>query len=914
MSPNAAIGEKSVTASITLDPSSYTYSGNACTPSVVAKDGSTVIPSSEYSVSYSNNTNAGTATVTLTDNTGGNYAVIGSTTFSIARANISPSVSMSGWTYGGTASSPSVSGNSGSGSVTYYYKVSGAADSTYSTTKPSNAGTYTVKAEIAQTTNYNSGSCTTNFTISKADQSAPTATGATTTYNTTATATASGGGQVGSLEWESAQSQTSVGSHSTRARWSGNSNYNPSPWSNSVTVQMNKASGSAYATANGWTYNGNSYGVIYDAGGYGSLQYQLEGGSWQTTIPTATNAGTYKCRVYSPGDANHNEAYSGWYTCTVSKASQGAPTAYGATVTYGSTATATTSGGGGVGSIEWSNGSSRSATGSQDTQARWSGNSNYNASGWSNVVTLTVNKAGGSAWATANSWTYDGNTRAMATNWGGYGTLYFIYGGTWYSSIQNANGAGSYSFQIYSSGDTNHEAAYSGTYTCTVSKASQSAPTAYGATVAYGNTAYASTSGGGGVGSIEWSNGNSLSGNAGSSKTTYARWTGNSNYNASGWSNGVTLSIVKADQSAPTAYGATVTYGSTAYASTSGGGGAGSIEWSNGSSRSATGSQTTYARWSGNSNYNASGWSNGVTLTVNKATPSITATPYNAGRTYNGSSQYLLAGGSANVSGSWSYTTATNAGSYSAYWTFTPSDTTNYNSVSGGPITATIAKATPYLTSSPYCVSGLTYDGNRKTLVAGGAMNVSGTFSYATAVNSGSYTGSWSFTPSDTTNYNSTSGSAGTATIGISTTLPISITLWNYTSSAITLYGRLEFRFMWNSASENGSSIGPAIDYYGGYVTIPANNSVSYNNISVSSLSSWMGKQFADQASLTRFSNYWSISPALTKNVNLYRSDFASDAIAVNNFPSSGNGGQFRGGAHYEIIIGTSERSVVQGG
>jgi len=73
----------------------------------------------------------------------------------------------------------------------------------------------------------------------------------------------------------------------------------------------------------------------------------------------------------------------------------------------------------------------------------------------------------------------------------------------------------------------------------------------------------------------------------------------------------------KADQSAPTAYGATADYGYTASASASGGGGQGSIEWSNGSTRSSVGSQSTSARWSGNSYYNPSPWSNSVTLTIN---------------------------------------------------------------------------------------------------------------------------------------------------------------------------------------------------------------------------------------------------------------------------------------------------------
>ena len=87
----------------------------------------------------------------------------------VIKDNISPTVSMSGWTYGGTANDPSVSGNLGNGEVTYHYKVQGSNDSTYTTTKPSNAGDYTVRATIAETENYNSGVATANFTILKAD-------------------------------------------------------------------------------------------------------------------------------------------------------------------------------------------------------------------------------------------------------------------------------------------------------------------------------------------------------------------------------------------------------------------------------------------------------------------------------------------------------------------------------------------------------------------------------------------------------------------------------------------------------------------------------------------------------------------------------------------------------------------------
>lgn len=66
----------------------YTYDGTEKKPSVVVKDGDKEIPSTEYSVSYVDNINAGTATVTITDVAGGNYDVSGSTTFTIDEATI----------------------------------------------------------------------------------------------------------------------------------------------------------------------------------------------------------------------------------------------------------------------------------------------------------------------------------------------------------------------------------------------------------------------------------------------------------------------------------------------------------------------------------------------------------------------------------------------------------------------------------------------------------------------------------------------------------------------------------------------------------------------------------------------------------------------------------------------------------
>lgn len=306
------------------------------------------------------------------------------------------------------------------------------------------------------------------------------------------------------------------------------------------------ATGTANVSGVSLTYNGNSRDLITVTGNTGTMHYRVgENGTWSTTIPTATDTGSWIIYYYM--DATHNYTARGsssnpWgnVSSSIGKADQEAPTAYGSTVTYGNTANASASGGGGQGSIEWSNGSSRSEVGSQSTYARWSGNNNYNASPWSSTAAVL-----------------------------------------------------------------------------TVNKASQSAPTASGATTTYPTTATASASGGGGYGTIEWESAQSQTSTG--SHTTRARWSGNGNYNASPWSGYVTVQMNKANQSAPTAYGATVDYGYTASASASGGGGQGSIEWSNGSARSSIGSQSTSARWSGNSNYNASSWSNSVTLTVNNS-------------------------------------------------------------------------------------------------------------------------------------------------------------------------------------------------------------------------------------------------------------------------------------------------------
>lgn len=82
------IAKKTVTASVTVD-GTHIYNGKAIEPSVITvKDGEDVIPDTEYTTAFKDNTDAGTATVLITNADGGNYIVNGTGTFEIHQAHI----------------------------------------------------------------------------------------------------------------------------------------------------------------------------------------------------------------------------------------------------------------------------------------------------------------------------------------------------------------------------------------------------------------------------------------------------------------------------------------------------------------------------------------------------------------------------------------------------------------------------------------------------------------------------------------------------------------------------------------------------------------------------------------------------------------------------------------------------------
>ena len=81
------------------------------------------------------------------------------------------------------------------------------------------------------------------------------------------------------------------------------------PVRGSKTISITKAEGSVTApTAKTLTYNGSAQELI-NAGSSttGTIQYKLNNGSYLTSIPTATNPGTYTVYYRVIGDSNHND-------------------------------------------------------------------------------------------------------------------------------------------------------------------------------------------------------------------------------------------------------------------------------------------------------------------------------------------------------------------------------------------------------------------------------------------------------------------------------------------------------------------------------------------------------------------------------------------------------------------------------
>ena len=149
-----------------------------------------------------------------------------------------------------------------------------------------------------------------------------------------------------------------------------------------------------------------------------------------------------------------------------------------------------------------------------------------------------------------------------------------------------------------------------------------------------------------------------------------------------------------------------------------------------------------------------------VSVTVNKANSSVTVWPTASAITYGQTlASSSLTGGSSTPAGIFAFTTPSTApavGTASQGVTFTPTDTTNYNTATGT-VSVTVNKASSSVTVWP-TASAITYGQTlASSILTGGSSTPVGTFAFttpSTAPNAGTASQSVTFTPTDTTNYN----------------------------------------------------------------------------------------------------------------------------------------------------------------
>lgn len=191
----------------------------------------------------------------------------------INKKAITPTVSMSGYTYGGTKATPSVSGNSGSGTVTYYYNTTdsntgGTAWSTVTNSTSLSAGDYWMYAVVGETSNYLGGTTSAvKFTISKATGSI--------TYNTVTSVSEY------CTSTNSAMSQTDANKTVVVATSSASSTTNTGV-TIGYTIDSVTKSGTTYT---GWTVSSNGQTV---------------------TVPQGTAAGTYSVKITATAPTTTN--------------------------------------------------------------------------------------------------------------------------------------------------------------------------------------------------------------------------------------------------------------------------------------------------------------------------------------------------------------------------------------------------------------------------------------------------------------------------------------------------------------------------------------------------------------------------------------------------------------------------------
>ena len=153
---------------VELEQTTFVYDGYEKKPEVIVKEGEKTLEiDKDYTIRYLNNIEAGTASVVL--NGINDYSGSITLTFTIEKADrMHFEVFQEDWTFNDAViPTPTISGIEETAKITYLY--ANAEDGIYSEIKPTEAGTYWIKAIIEESSNYKSAEAKTSFNIYKAD-------------------------------------------------------------------------------------------------------------------------------------------------------------------------------------------------------------------------------------------------------------------------------------------------------------------------------------------------------------------------------------------------------------------------------------------------------------------------------------------------------------------------------------------------------------------------------------------------------------------------------------------------------------------------------------------------------------------------------------------------------------------------
>ena len=371
-----SITPREVTPMITVADGTYN-GGNPVQPTVTLADdlGNTIDPK-EYDVSYSDNTNAGTGTVTVTDKEGGNYVLgTASTTFTINKAaapaltayqvtqkyslKTEQAITLPDLKSLGMPDDAQVSDTNAfhSGSYSPAGRIqdgwgidvnTGAI--TYALADGAAAGDVITFTLLVRSKNYEDATVTVILTLTERDAPILTLpdiitvdyTGAEIPVSAVTGKSAAFDGKdvPGTWSWKAGQAitnATDTGSKAIVFTPADLVNYHPVEGEVYVIISRVAPDYTAPAAIDGLTYSGSAQALVRAGStAHGKLLYSLsKDGTYSETIPTGTDAGEYTVWYKVAGDSNHKDSQPGSVTATIApKTVTATVTVSGGSLTY----------------------------------------------------------------------------------------------------------------------------------------------------------------------------------------------------------------------------------------------------------------------------------------------------------------------------------------------------------------------------------------------------------------------------------------------------------------------------------------------------------------------------------------------------------------------------------------------------